>query len=64
MHKTVLGQLLDKCRGLVASQGGRKKFRVNTKLLSLDGSVIDLSVYDWAKFRPKFAIKLHLLLDH
>ena len=35
--------------------------------MSLDGSVIDLSVsmYDWAKYRrTKGAIKLHLLLDH
>ncbi|MGA9624833.1 MAG: IS4 family transposase [Bryobacteraceae bacterium] len=35
--------------------------------LSLDGSIIDLSVsmFDWAKYRrTKGAIKLHLLLDH
>jgi hypothetical protein len=35
--------------------------------MSLDGSIIDLSVsmFDWAKFRrTKGAIKLHLLLDH
>jgi hypothetical protein len=35
--------------------------------MSLDGSIIDLSVsmFDWAKFRQtKGAIKLHLLLDH
>src|ERR1035441_5237520 len=34
--------------------------------MSLDGSIIDLSVsmFDWAKFRrTKGAIKLHLLLD-
>ena len=51
----------------MASQGGRKKFRFKNKLMSLDGSVIDLSVsmFDWAKFRrTKGAIKLHLLLDH
>src|SRR5207237_9187334 len=38
-----------------------------TKLIGLDGSIIDLSVsmFDWAKFRrTKGAIKLHLLLDH
>src|ERR1039458_6437988 len=37
------------------------------KLMSRDGSVIDLSVsmFDWAKFRrTKGAIKLPLLLDH
>jgi hypothetical protein len=46
---------------------GKKKFRFKNKLLSLDSSIIDLSVtlFDWAKFRrTKGAIKLHLLLDH
>src|SRR5258708_1344933 len=67
LYQTVFEQTLFKCRGLVASQGGRKKFRFKNKLLSLDGSIIDLSVsmFDWAKFRrTKGAIKLHLLLDH
>lgn len=67
LYETVFGQLLQKCRQLVASRGGGKKFRFKNKLMSLDGSVIDLSVsvYDWAKFRrTKGAIKLHLLLDH
>ena len=44
-----------------------KKFRFKNKLLSLDGSVIDLSatMYDLAKFRQtKGVVKLHLLLDH
>jgi len=46
---------------------GKKKFRFKNKLVSLDSSIIDLSVtlFDWAKFRrTKGAIKLHLLLDH
>jgi hypothetical protein len=46
---------------------GRKKLRFKNKLMSLDGSIIDLSVsmFDWAKYRrTKGAIKLHLLLDH
>jgi hypothetical protein len=67
LFQTVFTQLLDKCQRLAADQGGRKKFRFKNKLLSLDGSVIDLSVslFDWAKFRrTKGAIKLHLLLDH
>jgi len=67
LFQTVFAQLLGKCQQWVASQGGRKKFRFKNKLLSLDGSVIDLSVslFDWAKFRrTKGAIKLHLLLDH
>jgi hypothetical protein len=35
------------------SKGGRKKFRFKNKLMSLDGSIIDLSVsmFDWAKYR-------------
>lgn len=67
LYQTVFEQTLGKCRELVASQGGRKKFRFKNKLMSLDGSIIDLSVsmFDWAKYRrTKGAIKLHLLLDH
>lgn len=67
LYQTVFNQTLGKCKDLVESQGGRKKFRFKNKLMSLDGSVIDLSVsmYDWAKYRrTKGAIKLHLLLDH
>jgi hypothetical protein len=63
----VFTQMLGKCQQLVAGPGGRRKFRFKNKLMSLDGSVIDLSVslFDWAKFRrTKGAIKLHLLLDH
>ena len=67
LYQTVFEQTLHKCQELVQSQGGRKKFRFKNKLMSLDGSVIDLSVsmFDWAKFRrTKGAIKLHMLLDH
>ena len=67
LYQTVFEQTLGKCQGLVQSQGGRKKFCFKNKLLSLDGSIIDLSVsmFDWAKYRrTKGAIKLHLLLDH
>jgi hypothetical protein len=67
LYQTVFEQTLLKCRELVESRGGRKKFRFKNKLLSLDGSIIDLSVsmFDWAKYkRTKGAIKLHLLLDH
>ncbi len=67
LYQTVFEQTLFKCQELVSSQGGRKKFRFKNKLMSLDGSIIDLSVsmFDWAKFRrTKGAIKLHLLLDH
>jgi len=67
LYQTVFEQTLSQCQELVRSQGGRKKFRFKNKLMSLDGSIIDLSVsmFDWAKFRrTKGAIKLHLLLDH
>jgi hypothetical protein len=67
LYQTVFEQTLHKCQKLVRSQGGKKKFRFKNKLMSLDGSIIDLSVsmFDWAKYkRTKGAIKLHLLLDH
>jgi hypothetical protein len=67
LYQTVFEQTLFKCQELVQRQGGRKKFRFKNKLLSLDGSIIDLSVsmFDWARYRTtKGAIKLHLLLDH
>jgi Domain of unknown function (DUF4372)/Transposase DDE domain len=67
LYQSVFERTLFKCQELVQSQGGRKKFRFKNKLLSLDGSIIDLSVsmFDWAKYRrTKGAIKLHLLLDH
>ena len=54
--------------GRFQSQGiGRKTFRFKNKLVSLDSTIIDLSVslFNWAHFRrTKGAIKLHLLLDH
>ena len=67
LYQTVFGQLLEKCQTEVAARGGGKKFRFKNKLMSLDGSIIDLSatMFDWAKYRrTKGAIKLHLLLDH
>ena len=66
LYQTVFGQLLEKCQSVVAQRGG-KTFRFKNKLMSLDASVIDLSLslFDWARFRrTKGAIKLHLLLDH
>jgi hypothetical protein len=67
LYQAVFEQLLERARQVVYAQGGPKKFRFKNKLMSLDGSIIDLSVslFDWAKFRrTKGAIKLHLLLDH
>src|ERR1019366_9024219 len=67
LYQAVFEKTLFQCQELVRSQGGRKKFRFKNKLMSLDGSIIDLSVsmFDWAKYRQtKGAIKLHLPLDH
>lgn len=67
LYQTVFEQLLSKCQHAIAGRGIRKKFRFKNKLVSLDSSVIDLSLslFDWAKFRrTKGAVKLHLLLDH
>jgi hypothetical protein len=67
LFQTIFQQLLERARQVVYAQGGPKEFRFKNKLMSLDASVIDLSValFDWAKFRrTKGAIKLHLLLDH
>ena len=67
LYQTVFEQLLAKCQVAVTGRGGGKKFRFKNKLVSLDASVIDLSLslFDWAQFRrTKGAIKLHLLLDH
>lgn len=67
LFQTVFEQLLGRCQSWVAGQGGKKKFRFQNRLLSLDATVIDLcvSLFDWAEFRrTKGAIKLHLLLDH
>jgi hypothetical protein len=67
LYQTVFEQLLSKCQLAIAGRGVKKKFRFKNKLVSLDSSVIDLSLslFDWAKFRrTKGAVKLHLLLDH
>jgi hypothetical protein len=67
LYQTVFEQLLAKCQSAVVGRGSRKKFRFKNKLVSLDASVIDLSLslFDWAHFRrTKGAVKLHLLLDH
>jgi hypothetical protein len=67
LYQTVFEQLLSKCQTAISGRGVKKKFRFKNKLVSLDSSVIDLSLslFDWAKFRrTKGAVKLHLLLDH
>ena len=67
LYQAVFQQFLTKCQTAIAGREQKKKFRFKNKLVSLDSSVIDLSLslFDWAKFRrTKGAVKLHLLLDH
>jgi hypothetical protein len=64
LYQGIFLELLGHCQSQVT---GKKKFRFKNKLVSIDSSIIDLSValFDWAKYRrTKGAIKLHLLLDH
>jgi hypothetical protein len=64
LFERVFYRLFERVSGSVRAPG---KFRFKHKLVSLDSTVIDLtlSVFDWAKFRrTKGAVKLHLVLDH
>ena len=50
-----------------SNQVPKHKFRFKSKLFSLDGSLIDLSmkIFPWADYnKKKSAIKLHIGLDH
>lgn len=65
LFEGVFHGLFEKVAATVA--GKRRKFRFKNKLVSIDSTVIDLSLsmYDWAKYqRTKGAVKLHLVLDH
>ena len=65
LFEAVFHDLYAKIAGSV--QGPKRKFRFKNKLVSIDSTVIDLSLsmYDWAKYqRTKGAVKLHLVLDH
>ncbi len=49
------------------AQTQQRKFRFKHKLLSIDGTMIELclSVFDWAAYPgAKGTVKLHLVLDH
>ena len=63
LYQGVFYQLLARCQAVAPS----KKFRFKNKLLSLDGTIIDLcaEMFPWATFRrTKGAVKLHFTLDH
>ena len=63
LFEGVFGKLLERCRTGAANH----RFRFKGKLLSLDASMIDLtlSLFPWASYQArKGAIKLHVGLDH
>lgn len=64
MFETLFHILLGRVR---AEIGPRHKFRFKNRLLSMDGTVVELcaSSFDWAHYkRLKGAVKLHMILDH
>lgn len=66
LYQSVFHALLGRCQD-AARQQGKKKFRFQHKLLSLDSTMVELcaEVFDWAQYkRTKGAVKLHLVLDH
>lgn len=64
MYEGLFHRLLGRIQGEVASP---HKFKFKNRLLSMDGTIIDLcaSVFDWAQYKQqKGAVKLHMVLDH
>jgi hypothetical protein len=64
-YQDVFQTLLGRCRD--EAQNHKRKFKFKHKLLSIDGTMIELSlsVFDWAAYkRTKGALKLHMVLDH
>jgi hypothetical protein len=65
LFQTVFEQLLTRCQQV--AQVSQRRFRFRNPLLSIDSTIIDLSLsaFDWATYqREKGAAKLHLILDH
>jgi Transposase DDE domain/Domain of unknown function (DUF4372) len=65
LYQDVFQTLLGRCQH--EAQNHKRKFRFKHKLLSIDGTMIELSlsVFDWAVYkRTKGALKLHMVLDH
>jgi len=65
LYQDVFQTLLGRCQH--EAQNHKRKFRFKHKLLSIDGTMIELSlsVFDWAAYkRTKGALKLHMVLDH
>jgi hypothetical protein len=66
LYRTVFEKLLQRCTAEAAHRT-KRKFRFKHKLLSLDATMmsVSLSAFDWALYqRNKGAVKLHLVLDH
>jgi hypothetical protein len=64
LYETIFYSLLQRC---MTQFRGKKRFKFNNKLFSLDATTIELcaSLFEWADYRQtKGAVKLHLLLDH
>jgi hypothetical protein len=65
LYETVFHKLLGRCQE--EAKGKKRKFRFKHKLLSIDGTMVELclSMFDWAVYKhTKGALKLHLVLDH
>jgi hypothetical protein len=65
LYQAVFESVLTRTQGLATIY--KRRFRFRNPLLSIDSTIIDLSlsVYDWAHYRrEKGAAKLHLVLDH
>ena len=65
LYQDVFQTLLGRCQH--EAQNHKRKFRFKHKLLSIDGTMIELSLsmFDWAAYkRTKGALKLHMVLDH
>lgn len=64
MYEALFHRLLGRVRNELAP---RHKFRFKNRLLSMDGTMIDLCAasFDWAHYKQrKGAVKLHMVLDH
>jgi len=65
LYQDVFQTLLGRCQH--EAQNHKRKFRFKHKLLSIDATMVELSlsVFDWAVYkRTKGALKLHMVLDH
>jgi hypothetical protein len=65
LYQDVFQTLLGRCQH--EAQNHKRKFRFKHKLLSIDGTMVELSLsmFDWAVYKQtKGALKLHMVLDH